>query len=82
MSEMAVRIGAGGRLVIPGEFRAALGITQGDTVVLVMESDGLRLLTPAQAVIRAQALVARHVQGGRRLSEELLADRRKEADAS
>lgn len=81
MSELAVKIGAGGRLVIPGEFRAALGIGPGDTVILLMEPDGLRVLTPEQAVRRAQALVARHVGRDRSLSEELLAERREEVNA-
>jgi AbrB family looped-hinge helix DNA binding protein len=78
---MAVRIGAGGRLVVPGEFRAALGIEPGDTVILVMEHDGLRMLTPDQAVRRAQALVARHVDRDRGLVDELLAERREDIDA-
>jgi AbrB family looped-hinge helix DNA binding protein len=79
---MAVKVGAGGRLVIPGEYRAALGIAPGDVVVLVLERDGLRLLTPGQAVRRAQDLVSKYVGPERSLSDELIAERREEADAS
>lgn len=79
---MAVKVGAGGRLVIPGEYRAALGIAPGDVVVLVLEPDGLRLLTPGQAVRRARDLVSKYVEPERSLSDELIAERKDEADAS
>ncbi len=82
MSEVAVKLGTGGRLVIPGEFRAAMGVAPGDVVILVLEPDGLRLLTPQQAVARAQALVRRHVSGDRHLADELVAERREEVDAA
>jgi bifunctional DNA-binding transcriptional regulator/antitoxin component of YhaV-PrlF toxin-antitoxin module len=82
MSEVAVKLGTGGRLVIPGEFRAAMGIAPGDVVIMVLEPDGLRLLTPQQAVARAQALVRQHVASDRRLADELLAERREEVDAA
>ena len=82
MSEVAVRLGTGGRLVIPGEFRTMLGIVPGDIVILVMEPDGLRLLTPEQAVARAQALVRRYVAADRCLSDELIAERREEVDVA
>ncbi len=81
MTQMAVKIGAGGRLVIPGELRHALGVSTGDTLILVLESDGIRLLTPRQAVTRAQALVRRYVPEGRELSRELVEERREEGDA-
>lgn len=82
MSEVAVKLGTGGRLVIPGEFRAAMGIAPGDVLILVLEPDGLRLLTPRQAVARAQALVRRHVAEGRHLADELVAERREDIDAA
>jgi bifunctional DNA-binding transcriptional regulator/antitoxin component of YhaV-PrlF toxin-antitoxin module len=82
VSDVAVKLGTGGRLVIPGEFRAAMGIAPGDVVIMVLEPDGLRLLTPQQAVARAQALVRRHVASDRRLADELIAERREEVDAA
>jgi bifunctional DNA-binding transcriptional regulator/antitoxin component of YhaV-PrlF toxin-antitoxin module len=82
VSEVAVKLGTGGRLVIPGEFRAAMGIASGDVIIMVLEADGLRLLTPQQAVARAQALVRRHVARDRRLADELVAERREEIDAA
>ena len=82
MSEVAVKLGTGGRLVIPGEFRAAMGLAPGDVVIMVLESDGLSLLSPQQAVARAQALVRRHVASDRRLADELVAERSEEVDAA
>ena len=78
--EQAAQIDSSGRLVVPAPIRRAMGLRPGDEVVFVVEEDGLRLLTAAQAVRRAQSLIRRHVPSGRRLSEELLADRRTEAE--
>ncbi len=73
------RLGTGGRLVIPGRLRRAVGLAPGDEVVIVLDDQGLRLLTVEQAVARAQALVGRYVPPGRSLSQELIEDRRVEA---
>ncbi len=78
--EIKTTIGEGGRLVIPAEYRKALGLKPGDDVVLVMEEGEVRLLTPQRAVKRAQALVRRYVPQGRSLAEELLRERREETD--
>ncbi|HEY2931231.1 MAG TPA: AbrB/MazE/SpoVT family DNA-binding domain-containing protein [Acidobacteriota bacterium] len=69
----------GGRIVIPAEYRKALGLESEDEVTLIMEEDGLRLLSADQAVRRAQSLVRRYVPKGRKLSSELIQQRRKEA---
>jgi hypothetical protein len=45
----------------------------------VLDEEGLRLYTPAQAVARVQALVRRYVPEGRNLSAELISERREEA---
>ena len=75
-----VRIGPSGRLVIPAEFRKALGVEAGSTVILRLDSDGLRVLTTAQALARAQALLKQHVKDDdRSLVDELIRERRAEA---
>ncbi|MHC4550441.1 MAG: AbrB/MazE/SpoVT family DNA-binding domain-containing protein [Planctomycetota bacterium] len=78
MQEKVARIGPHGRIVIPAPFRRALGLEVGDEVVVVLDRGGLRLLTPRQAILRAQELVAQYVGKGRRLSRELLAERKEE----
>lgn len=79
MSEIKTKLGEGGRLVIPAEYRKALGLKPGDEVVLVLEEGEVRLLTLRRAIQRAQALVRRYIPEGRRLTEELLQNRREEA---
>ncbi len=77
--ESHTRINENGRVVIPASFRRALGIKAGDTVVLRIENDELRITTLQQRVARAQQLVRKHVAASRSLSNELIAERREAA---
>ncbi|MSQ11220.1 MAG: AbrB/MazE/SpoVT family DNA-binding domain-containing protein [Dehalococcoidia bacterium] len=79
MTTTKTRLGKGGRVVIPAQFRKAQGLNEGDHLLLIVEDGSLRLLTVAQAIKEAQALVRKLNPKGRRLSEELLAERRAEA---
>jgi AbrB family looped-hinge helix DNA binding protein len=80
MSDFKTRIGKGGRIVIPSRYRRAIGAGEGDEVILSLEENGLRILTPQQAVRQAQELVRRYVPAGRSLARELLEERRREAE--
>ncbi|MBX3269861.1 MAG: AbrB/MazE/SpoVT family DNA-binding domain-containing protein [Sandaracinaceae bacterium] len=73
------RIDSAGRLVLPARFRKKLGLNAGDEVTVVLEESSLRVMTPAEAIRRSQELVRRYVPAGRRLSQELGAERRREA---
>ncbi len=73
------RLGPGGRIVIPAEYRRALGLKPGDDLILVLDDGELRLMTLRRAIERAQAIVRRYVPEGRLLSDELLQERREEA---
>jgi AbrB family looped-hinge helix DNA binding protein len=77
--ETVTRIGKGGRVVIPAEFRRMLGMAEGDEVVLWVEDGELRLTTPRQAVRKAQALIRKYVPEDVSLVAELIRERRKEA---
>jgi AbrB family looped-hinge helix DNA binding protein len=79
MREFKSKMGQGGRVVIPGEYRRRLGLRSGDEIIMHLDDEGLHLYTPAQAVARAQALVRRYVPEGRSLSDELISERREEA---
>ncbi len=69
----------GNRVVIPAAIRKSLGLRVGDAVTLVLQNNGeVRLLTQAEAVRQAQALVRQQVPASRSLVEELLAERRAE----
>jgi AbrB family looped-hinge helix DNA binding protein len=74
------RIIEGGKLIIPAPMRRALGLTTGDSVVVELEDGELRVRSLAKAVERAQAIVRRHVPAGTSLADELIADRRREAE--
>jgi AbrB family looped-hinge helix DNA binding protein len=78
MNAIRTRLSRGGRIVIPAEFRRAMGIEVGQEVVLRLEDGELRVSTLAGAIRRAQDLVRRHVPPERSLVEELLAERRRE----
>jgi AbrB family looped-hinge helix DNA binding protein len=69
----------GGCVVIPAEYRKALGLEPGDELIVALEDGELRLFTLQQAVRRAQAIVRKYIPEGRSLSDELIAERRAES---
>ena len=77
--ESLTRINENGRVVIPASFRRALGIQAGDTVVLRIENDELRITTLRQRLAKAQQLVGAHVAPTASLVDELIAERREAA---
>jgi AbrB family looped-hinge helix DNA binding protein len=79
MAGIRKRIGQNGRLVIPASYRRALGMKPGDALVLVLGDGEVRMLARGTALKQAQALVRRFVPKNRRLSVELIKDRRTEA---
>ena len=69
----------GGRIAVPATFLEALGVSEGDSVVLAVEGDELRLYSQDAAIRRAQRLVAQYVPADVSLADELIAERRREA---
>ena len=80
MQPQRVKIIEGGKLVIPAAMRRELGIATGDTVVVDVTDGEQRVRTLSAAIARAQAILRRHVPEGVSLADELIADRRQEAD--
>jgi len=78
MTKTLAKLGEGGRLVIPADYRKALGVESGDELVLILEGESVRISTPREGIRRAQQIVRAHVPAGRSLSDELIADRRDE----
>lgn len=76
-----IQVGAGGRVVIPADLRAALEIGEGDILSARLVDGELRLLSPRAAVRKAQDLVRRHVPPSVSLVDQLFEDRRREAEA-
>ncbi len=79
MNEKMVTLGKNGRLVIPAQYRRKMGVAEGDKLILRFEDNALRVMTPNQALRSAQELVRRYIPEGRSLSEELIAERRRES---
>lgn len=78
MNETKVKISGGGRVVIPVEYRKALGLEEGDELTLRLEQGELRMLTSKQAIKNAQAMIRQYVPKNRSLTDELIAERRQE----
>lgn len=76
VTPVGVRLGAQGRLVVPGPIRKALGLKTGDSLVIRVQDGRL--------IVESRELVVRRVQErfgvpGRNLVDELIAERRREA---
>lgn len=79
MAARHVRIAPGGRVVVPAEFRKALGLAVGDDVVIELKDGELHLHSLDAAIRRVQELVRRYVPEGVSLAHELIRERREEA---
>jgi AbrB family looped-hinge helix DNA binding protein len=79
MSSRHVRIGPGGRVVIPAEFRKALGLEIGDDMVMELANGELRLRSFDADLKRVQEIVRQYVPEGVSLADELIRERREEA---
>ncbi len=75
-----LRIEPGGRVVIPEALLRALDLKVGDPVILEADGDELRLRSLRRAIAEIQALVRQYVPEGVSLVDELIADRRREAE--
>lgn len=76
---LTLTIKAGGRVVLPAELRAELGVQEGD-VLHARFSDGELVITSRDSAIRrAQELVRRYVPAGVSLVDQLIDERRAEA---
>ena len=74
--ETRARMNENGRVVIPAAFRRALQIKSGDTVVLTLDKDELRITTLRKRLAQAQEMVRKHVSPTTSLVDELIAERR------
>lgn len=79
MDEIKTTIGRGGRLNLPAEHRKTLGLSEGDEVLVGIEDEAIRIQTREAAIDRVQQMVRERLGEGRNLSQELIAERRDEA---
>ena len=74
-----LRIDSAGRVLIPAELRAAMGLEEGTTVLAWHERGELHLVSAKAASADAQKLARKLISGRDSLADELIADRRTEA---
>jgi AbrB family looped-hinge helix DNA binding protein len=72
-------VGAGGRIVIPAAMRERMGLREGSRLVLLLRGEELLLFTPEAGIRRIQEELDKVVPQGVSLADELIADRRREA---
>jgi AbrB family looped-hinge helix DNA binding protein len=75
-----VGIGPSGQISIPSAIMETLGVKEGDTLIVTVEDEEIRLMTIPTAVRKAQAIVRQYVPAGVSLVDELLADRAREVE--
>jgi AbrB family looped-hinge helix DNA binding protein len=75
-----LRLGEGGRFVIPAEIRERLGLEVGKNLVLTIEGDRAILRSISTALREVQEWARRVIPPGVSLSEELMAERKQEAE--
>jgi bifunctional DNA-binding transcriptional regulator/antitoxin component of YhaV-PrlF toxin-antitoxin module len=66
-------------VALPAEFRKALGVGVGDSVVIELKDGELRLRSLDATIKRAQEMVRKYVPDGASLADELIRERREEA---
>ena len=77
---MKARVDSAGRVLLPARLRKALAIEPGDAVNLRLRGEVLELRSIHDSVAEAQALVRKYVPKNRHLVDELIDERRREAD--
>ncbi len=82
MTSISTHVSSGGRVVIPAEIRKALGLKDGDEVLVSLDDAAgeVRIATRRRRLKKAQALVKARLGPGRSLADELIADRRAEVE--
>lgn len=78
MNRLEMEVTQDGKVEIPSELAIALGWQAGEKLTLQVQDGELRIFSQAQAVRRAQAWMASFVTKKRSLSDELIAERRRE----
>lgn len=76
-----VKLGPGGRIVIPAVMRKALGLGEGAYVQVRLHGEELHVVPQEVALRRVQELVARYASDdGRNWTDELIKERRREVE--
>jgi antitoxin PrlF len=79
VSHMITSVAESGRVLIPSVIRKLLNIEVGDALVLRVKDGEIHLVPQNAAMRRAKELVRKRIVPGRSLSQELIEERRNEA---
>lgn len=71
-----IRLGAGGRFVVPASMRAAMDVQPGDTLIAHVEDGELRVISARNALRRVQNHMARYKKPDESVVDEFLLERR------
>lgn len=71
-----LKLGEGGRVVIPAALREAMDVAPGDTLIANVENGELRLITRRMAFKRAREKATKYRKPGESVVDEFLAERR------
>lgn len=74
-----VRVGTAGRFVIPSALRSQLGVNEGDALRVRVRDGRLIASTISADVFHAQELMRQNIDQGQSLADELISERREEA---
>jgi AbrB family looped-hinge helix DNA binding protein len=78
-NRLRLTLGPGGRVVIPAALREAMQVEEGDALLAWLEDGELHVLSPRVGARQAQAMMKGLLGSG--LADDLIKDRRREAEA-
>lgn len=80
MNVQRAKLVSGGRLQVPADIRRALGLHDGDTVTMEVVGGRLHVRPYRDVIAEIQARLRKHLPPGVSLVDELIAERRAEAE--
>ena len=75
----SVKLSREGRVLIPVDVRANLGLAEGMTLSLLVQDGEIRLFDRANALRRAQQIAAKYKKPSESVVDELISERRQAA---
>lgn len=70
----------GGRVILPAAFRKSLGLAKGDTVLIELQGEEVRIRPARSALRRLQEKLRDYASESGSVADELIAERRQEAE--
>ena len=79
MQSHTVKLSREGRVLIPVDVRADLGLSEGVSLSLRVQDGEIRLFDRSQALTRAQAIARKYKTPGESIVDQFISERRAEA---